>query len=66
MASSRKLHRILPTVLLLSVPFFAPGVEAAAKVRHMADANKFLVSGQTLPTGRQGAGMVLLKPLSMK
>ena len=50
-----------PILLLLAASFIVPGVEAAAKGRQLAAANMFLHTGQTLPTGRQGAGMVLLK-----
>lgn len=54
----RMLH---PILLLLASSFLVQGVDAAAKGRQLAAANMFLHTGQTLPTGRQGAGMVLLK-----
>jgi hypothetical protein len=46
--------------LLLAVTCIVPVAEAGAKGRKLPGANSFLRTGQTLPTGRQGAGMVLL------
>ena len=48
-------------LILLAASCTVPVAEAGAKGRELAGANSFLHTGQTLPTGRQGAGMVMLK-----
>ena len=50
-----------PLLILLAASCTVPVAEAGAKGRELAGANSFLHTGQTLPTGRQGAGMVMLK-----
>jgi len=52
---------LLPVLLLLAASCTVPVAGAGAKGRKLPGANSFLRTGQTLPTGRQGAGMVILK-----
>ena len=52
---------LLPVLLLLAASCTVPVAWAGAKGKKMPVANSFLRTGQTLPTGRQGAGMVMLK-----
>ncbi len=52
---------LIPMVLLLTASCTVPVDGAGAKGRKLPGANSFLRTGQTLPTGRQGAGMVMLK-----
>jgi hypothetical protein len=51
----------LPVLLLLAASSTVPVAGAGTKGRKLPVANSFLRTGQTLPTGRQGAGMVMLK-----
>jgi hypothetical protein len=52
---------LLPVLLLLAASCTVPVAGAGAKGRKLPGANSFLRTGQTLPSGRQGAGMVMLK-----
>ncbi len=52
---------LIPVVLLLAASCTVPVDGAGAKGRKLPGTNSFLRTGQTLPTGRQCAGMVMLK-----
>ena len=55
------MNMLLTVLLLLAASCTVPVAGAGAKGRELPGANSFLRTGQTLPTGRQGAGMVMLK-----
>jgi hypothetical protein len=55
------MNMLIPVVLLLAASCTVPVDGAGAKGRKLPGTNSFLRTGQTLPTGRQGAGMVMLQ-----
>ena len=58
--STRTINRQAMLLGLFLALFLAPTM-AASKGRLLAPANQFLRTGQELPDGRRGAGMVLLQ-----
>ena len=53
----RLMNMLLPVLLLLAASCTVPVAGSGAKGRELPGANSFLRTGQTLPTGRQGADM---------